>query len=130
MAAATLMETLEKVWHWLTTSRYTRLLEERVARLETENAHLRNSIYVRAGVGPLPVEPGPGAAGGAERKTPQPIRRPVSWAQVKQKLESAAASGMRRDEESGRANAARHGVPLTRPSAEHSKDAVNGGEHV
>jgi hypothetical protein len=83
--------TLARVWHWLTTTRYTRLLEERVARLETENAHLRNSIYVRAGVGPVPLHPGSDAAPGAERKAPQPIRRPISWAQVKQKLESAAA---------------------------------------
>ena len=82
-------------WHWLTTTRYTRLLEERVLRLEAENAHLRNAIYARAGVGPVPLGPAPPAAAG-ERRTPhpatagRPLRRPISWSQVKQKLESAA----------------------------------------
>jgi len=81
-------------WHWLTTTRYTRLLEERVARLEAENAHLRNAIYARAGVGPVPLGPAPSPSPPwrAERQPPQPVRRPISWAQVKQKLESAAAA--------------------------------------
>ena len=78
-------------WHWLTTTRYTRLLEERVARLEAENAHLRNAIYARAGVGPVPLGPPPSDHAGSERRSPQPLRRPISWSQVKQKLESAAA---------------------------------------
>ena len=82
---------LAHIWHWLTTTRYTRLLEERVARLEAENVHLRNAIYARAGIGPVPLGPPP-PAGNPERRLPQPIRRPVSWSQVKQKLESAAAA--------------------------------------
>jgi len=84
---------LANIWHWLTTTRYTRLLEERVARLEAENAHLRNAIYARAGVGPVPLGPAPAANAAGERRMPQPIRRPISWSQVKQKLEGAAAKG-------------------------------------
>ena len=82
---------LSPIWHWLTTTRYTRLLEERVARLEAENAHLRNAIYARAGVGPVPLAPPPQEHAGAGRRSPQPLRRSISWSQVKQKLESAAA---------------------------------------
>ena len=84
-------EHISRLWHWLTTSRYTRLLEERVARLEAENAHLRNAIYARAGIGPVSLGPPPAPNAGAERRTQQPLRRPISWSQVKQKLESAAA---------------------------------------
>ena len=76
-------------WHWLTTSRYTRLLEERVASLEAENTHLRNAIYARAGVGPVPL--GPALSHDAAQRLPQPLRRPISWSQVKQKLEQSAA---------------------------------------
>ncbi len=82
---------MTRFWHWLTTTRYTRLLEERVARLEAENAHLRNAIYARAGVGPVPLGPAP-TDSAADRRLPQPIRRPISWAQVKQKLEAEAAN--------------------------------------
>jgi len=82
---------MSRFWHWMTTTRYTRLLEERVARLEAENAHLRNAIYARAGIGPVPLGPPPAERAGAERRSPQPLRRPISWSQVKQKLESAAA---------------------------------------
>ena len=82
---------MSRFWHWMTTTRYTRLLEERVARLEAENAHLRNAIYARAGIGPVPLGPPQPEHAGAERRSPQPLRRPISWSQVKQKLESAAA---------------------------------------
>ena len=85
------MPALAHLWHLLTTTRYTRLLEKRVASLEAENAHLRNAIYARAGVGPVPLTP-PAVADAAERRLPQPLRRPISWSQVKQKLEQAAAS--------------------------------------
>ena len=77
---------------WFGATRHTRLLEERVERLEAENAHLRNAIYARAGVGPVPLGPAPQKSGEGERRTQQPIRRPISWSQVKQKLESAAAN--------------------------------------
>jgi hypothetical protein len=82
-----------RFWHWLTTTRYTRLLEERVARLEAENTHLRNAIYARAGVGPVTLGTAPGTHAGPEKK-PQPLRRPISWIQLKQKLEEAAATGV------------------------------------
>jgi len=83
---------MERFWHWLTTTRYTRLLEERVARLEAENTHLRNAIYARAGVGPVTLGTAPGAHTAAERKAQQPLRRPISWIQLKQKLEAEGAS--------------------------------------
>ena len=82
---------LERFWHWLTTTRYSRLLEERVARLEAENEHLRNAIYARAGVGPVLLNTAPRESN-AEKRMQQPIRRPVSWSQVKQKLESAGTA--------------------------------------
>jgi hypothetical protein len=78
-------------WHWLTTTRYTRLLEERVARLEAENTHLRNAIYARAGVGPVMLGTTPGARPEPGKKVHQPLRRPISWIQLKQKLESAGS---------------------------------------
>ena len=82
---------LTRFWHWLTTTRYTRLLEERVAVLEAENLHLRNSIYARAGIGPVLLATAPTDVGSSDKRSRQPIRRPVSWSQVKQKLESAAS---------------------------------------
>jgi len=86
---------LADIWHWLTTTRYTRLLEVRLARLEAENAHLRNAIYARAGVGPVPLGPVTPPNAAAERRSPQPLQRPISWSQVKQKLESEAAKASR-----------------------------------
>jgi len=83
---------IARLWHWLTTSRYTRLLEERVARLETENAHLRNAIYARAGVGPVTLGTAPESQRAPERTSHQPLRRPISWIQLKQKLEGAATA--------------------------------------
>ena len=79
---------IERVWHWLTTTRYTRLLEECLARLEAENAHLRNAIYARAGVGPVTLGTAAAVDGPAAKKTHQPLRRPISWIQLKQKLET------------------------------------------
>jgi hypothetical protein len=90
---------IARAWHWLTTTRYTRSLEERVARLEAENLHLRNAIYARAGVGPVTLGTAAGAVHEVDRKAPQPVRRPISWIQVKQKLESEGAlrTGKRED---------------------------------
>ena len=83
---------MSSIWHWLTTTRYTRLLEDRVACLEAENAHLRNAIYARAGVGPVLLNPAPAAERIGDARLRQPIRRPISWSQVKQRLENAAHS--------------------------------------
>jgi hypothetical protein len=87
-----LLGEFERFWHWLTTTRYTCLLEDRVARLEAENTHLRNAIYARAGVGPVPLGPAPPPNAAGEKRSPQPLRRPISWSQVKQKLEAAAVA--------------------------------------
>ncbi|NDQ58032.1 MAG: hypothetical protein GZ088_13250 [Acidipila sp.] len=84
-------EEICNLWHWLTTTRYTRLLEEEVVRLRVENVALRNSIYARAGVPPVeyaaalaPAFSPAGRGAGA----PAPVRRPLSWAQAKARLES------------------------------------------
>jgi hypothetical protein len=94
------IETIENAWHWLTSTRYTRLLEARVASLEIENRALRNSIYARAGMAPVDYTQPDGVA--PPHKMPPPIRRVVSWAQMKQKLEQEAA----RHAQSGRGAAA------------------------
>lgn len=53
-------EWIEPVWHWLTTSRYTRelensvhLLREDILRLRQENRGLLNSVLVRGGFQPV-----------------------------------------------------------------------------
>ena len=82
-----MIEQIAVFWHWLTTTPYTRLLEEEVARLRIENVALRNSIYARAGVPPVEYA---AAIVGASRANgrPAPFRRSMSWAQAKAKLES------------------------------------------
>ena len=95
------MNWITGAWRWLSTTRYTRMLEDRVACLEAENAHLRNAIYARAGVGPVLLHAAPPESS-AEKRNHQPLRRPISWSQVKQKLESAA-TGQRRTESATRA---------------------------
>jgi hypothetical protein len=85
--ACSMLENLASVWHWLTTTRYTRLLEEELARLRIENVALRNSIYARAGVPPVEyADAVVGAARGNGR--PAAIRRAMSWAQAKARLEA------------------------------------------
>ena len=82
-----MIEKIAALWHWLTTTPYTRLLEEEVARLRIENVALRNSIYARAGVPPVEYA---AAIVGASRANgrPAPFRRTMSWAQAKAKLEA------------------------------------------
>ena len=80
-------EEIRSLWHWLTTTRYTRLLEEELARLRVENIALRNSIYARAGVPPVEYA-ATLAPAGRGAGAPAPIRRPLSWAQAKARLES------------------------------------------
>jgi hypothetical protein len=85
-------EEIAALWHWLTTTRYTRLLEEELARLRVENVALRNSIYARAGVPPIEYAAGiVGEARGHGR--PAAIRRAVSWAQAKARLEAMHRPG-------------------------------------
>ena len=79
-------------WHWLTTTPYTRLLEDELARLRIENAALRNSIYARAGVPPIEyAQTLVGSVRGSGR--PTAIRRAVSWAQAKARLEAMHRTG-------------------------------------
>jgi len=80
-------EALARAWHWLTTSRYTRLLEHRVAELETENRLLRNRVFDER------VDPATGHA--MPRVQHKPVRR-LNWQQFRQKLE---AEGFRKAEE-------------------------------
>lgn len=87
-------DSVYQFWHWLTTTRYTRLLEEELARLRIENVALRNSIYARAGVPPVEYASGiVGATRGNGR--PAAIHRAVSWAQAKAKLEAMHRTGAR-----------------------------------
>lgn len=47
------VDTLRKLWRTLTTTRYTRLLEEEVARLRAENRAMMNSLLGTAGIPPV-----------------------------------------------------------------------------
>jgi hypothetical protein len=46
----TIAKAIARVWHWLTTTPYTRLLEQEVERLRTENVALRASVFGMQGV--------------------------------------------------------------------------------
>lgn len=82
-----MLAAIQLIWHWLTTTRYTRLLENELARLRIENAALRNSIYARAGVPPVEYADAMVAASRANGR-PAAIRRAMSWAQAKARLEA------------------------------------------
>ncbi len=108
-----MIELLLQAWHWLTTTRYTRLLEEELARLRVENIALRNSIYARAGVPPVDYTAANGVA--PRPKLPPPIRRAITWSQAKARLEAlhragpgqrdaATAGSIRRDRPNGAAD--------------------------
>jgi hypothetical protein len=73
------------IWHWLATSRYTRALEEEVARLRAENRALVNSLLGTAGVPPLAVHEA--VPGSAEGKAVVPAVRRRSWQQIGRMLE-------------------------------------------
>ena len=49
------MEALKALWRYLTTSRYTIMLEDEVSRLREENRGLLNSLLTRAGVSPIDI---------------------------------------------------------------------------
>ncbi len=92
------MNWLAQTWRWLTTTRYTRLLEDELARLRIENVALRNSIYARAGVPPVEYSNAiVDAARGNGR--PAAIRRAVTWAQAKARLEAMHRPASARAEE-------------------------------
>jgi hypothetical protein len=71
------------LWHWLTTSRYTRALEGEVARLRAENRALVNSLLGTAGVPPLQSD---SSQAPGDRK-PIPAVRRRSWQQIGRMLE-------------------------------------------
>jgi len=56
------MEKLKTLWRYLTTSRYTIMLEDEVSRLREENRGLLNSLLTRAGVSPIDI-PAPAPRG-------------------------------------------------------------------
>lgn len=74
------------IWHWLVTSRYTRALEEEVARLRAENRALVNSLLGTAGVPPLVIHEA-ALPGSAEGKAVVPAVRRRSWQQIGRMLE-------------------------------------------
>jgi hypothetical protein len=73
-------------WHWVVTSRYTRALEEEVARLRAENRALVNSLLGTAGVPPLAIHEA-ALPGSAEGKSVVPAVRRRSWQQIGRMLE-------------------------------------------
>ena len=76
-----MMEMLTTLWRWLTTTRYTRTLEEEVERLRAENRALLNSLLGTAGFPPLETQPA--AAGKPARLGgPIPRLRRRSWHQI------------------------------------------------
>ncbi len=78
-------ETLRSLWRWLTTSRYTRALEEEVERLRAENRALVNSLLGTAGIPPLDFSEG-------AKKLPEiPRARRRSWHQIQALNEIAQA---------------------------------------
>ena len=84
------MQTLTTLWRWLTTTRYTRTLEEEVERLRAENRALLNSLLGTAGF--PPIETPPAAAGKAARLGgPIPRLRRRSWHQIAAWREREAA---------------------------------------
>jgi hypothetical protein len=107
------MNSLQKFWQRITSTRYTHALETEVARLRAENRALLNSILGIAGVPPLPVfvapsvvdsappveaapivgEPAmPATQAGAKQSAnvPVPMRR-RSWHQINRMLEFESA---------------------------------------
>ncbi len=81
----TIAETWQAMWRWLTTSRYTRALEEEVGRLRTENRALTNSLLGTAGIPPLDFSDG-------AKKLPEiPRLRRRSWHQIQALNEIAQA---------------------------------------
>ncbi len=92
---------LERIWHWLTTSRYTRWLEAEVERLRAENLALRDSLGIPGFAQGTPrlryrahLSAGKKSEVGSPtsdfRSPPKAIRRP-SVRQVLQRLEIEAA---------------------------------------
>lgn len=53
----------QELWHRLTTTRYTAMLEDEIDRLRQENRSLLNSLLTRAGVQPIDVPPPVGREG-------------------------------------------------------------------
>jgi hypothetical protein len=77
------MQTLRTIWRTITTTRYTRLLEEEVARLRVENRAMMNSLLGTAGIPPVEF-PAPARL----QEIPRLRRR--SWQQVQALRESEA----------------------------------------
>ncbi len=76
----------ERAWQWLSTTRYTRMLEEEVERLRAENRALINSLLGTAGFPPLELHEGKSAQAAIPR-----LRR-RSWHQIAALREFGAAA--------------------------------------
>ena len=76
---------LYKLWRIFTTTRYTRLLEEEVARLRAENRAMMNSLLGTAGVAPVDWPAAP------QRLQEIPRLRRRSWPQIQALREREAA---------------------------------------
>lgn len=71
--------------HFITTTRYTRLLEDRVETLELENQVLRNAMNERAGIPGIDYQQG-------RVKEPRKLEmpKPKRWQDIKARLEAAS----------------------------------------
>ena len=82
-------ETLRAWWRWLTTTRYTRALEEEVERLRAENRALTNSLLGTAGIPPIDFSEGAKSRSFGMPEIPRVRRR--SWHQIQALNEIAQA---------------------------------------
>lgn len=105
--AGTLMERISQFWTWLTTSRYTRLLEqekarlqEEVDRLKRENFAMMNSMLGLAGAAPIELD--------RDRKVPVTPPRAHSWNQRARELEAADYRAMRQKEAAAQDRSVNH----------------------
>jgi len=101
---------LREFCHWLLTTRYTRALEEEVARLRAENRALTNSLLGTAGIPPIDFSED--ARRGGLPEIPRVRRR--SWHQIQALNEIAQA---RRAQQQARIGPARIGQAAPATSA-------------
>jgi hypothetical protein len=84
-------------WHWLTTTRYTRLLEAEVERLRGENIALRASVFGLVGrpgqtyATYLAEQLQPKKVDG-QAKAPEAARRFERWQEIRKRLEARDAA--------------------------------------
>jgi hypothetical protein len=97
---------IARIWHWLTTTPYTRLLEAEVERLRSDNIALRASVFglvgrpaqTYAAYLARQIESASAKPNGGETKRAEPARRHLSWAEIRKRLEQRDAQGAGKQE--------------------------------